>query len=239
MNKKLLAASLLALSTTLATNVHAQTEGLTQEGTVLEVNGEGLVKVLPNEVVLNFNVSDTQKDAKVARDNVEKVVREFSKNVSVAGIDDKKFVADNLYINPQYTYVKNERKFEGYNARRDVKVTLDDFTLISKVTDLALKSGINGVSGIQYSVSNSKTYNNKALELAVADAKDKANQIAKGFEMKVFGVKKVVLVDEGRPSVMYRVATPMLGAKANDADSVYSQEDIEIKQRVVVEFILK
>ncbi len=239
MSKKLLAASLLALSTTLATNVQAQTDNFIQDGTILEVNGEGLVKVLPNEVVLNFNISDTQKDAKVARDNVEKVVREFSKNVAVAGIDDKKFVADNLYINPQYNYYDNVRKLEGYNARRDVKVTLDDFTLISKVTDLALKAGINGVSGIQYSVSDSKKYNDKALELAVTDAKDKANQIAKGFDMKVFGVKKVILVDEGRQPIMYRAAAPMLSSKANDSESVYSQEDIEIKQRVIVEFILK
>ena len=150
--------SLQALSLTLAagalllsTQALADSKCSLKDGKIT-VMGTGTVKVMPDEAVLSFSVSEIKDNAAAARNSVEERVTGFITALKPLNLGENQILADNLNVFPKYSYNEGKSKLEGYSAYRVVKVTVDNLELIPKVTDLALESGINEVAGFEYQV---------------------------------------------------------------------------------------
>ena len=63
-------------------------------------------------------------------------------------------------------------------------IKVSDFALIGQLNDAAIKSGINQISGFEYTLSDKKKYEKEAAKLAIADVKDRAS-ISRWFEVKL------------------------------------------------------
>ena len=153
----------------------------------ISVTGQGEVKVMPDRATLNYRVVTTKDTPAQARAQVENTVTAFFKDIESLKLDKKAFVADSIVIMPNYKYNEQEKKQElvGYEASRNISIKVSDFALIGQLNDMALKAGVNNISGFEYSLSDKKKYEREAAKLAIADAKEQAHLLAEGFEVKL------------------------------------------------------
>lgn len=153
----------------------------------INVTGEGEVRVMPDRATLNYRVMTIKATPDEARKEVEKTVTAFSKEVESLKLDKQAFVADSIVVTASYRYDEKAKKQElvGYEASRNVSIRIADFALIGKINDMAIKSGINQISGFEYSLSDKKKHEKEAAKLAIADARERAQLLADGFEVKL------------------------------------------------------
>lgn len=210
-------------------------------GGSITVVGQGEVKVNPDRAQLHYRVSAIKDTPEEARVEVEKTVKAFSDSVATLNLGDNGFVADNISIMPRYEYNQQAKKSElkGYEAAREVNINIKDFALIGKLNDMALAAGINQIAGFNYFIENKHKYEMEAAQKAIVDAKERAQLLADGFEVKL-GQPCQLSFNERGDAVVYRNAAPRLMAAsakmAGGVDSTYSVEPLVIKTSVSAVF---
>ncbi len=208
------------------------------ENGTISVTGLGEYKAAPDQALLNFEVNAQDSTASAARTKAEAAVSAFLKALDSLKLPQGAVTADNLTVTARYSYQDGKNELIGFQGRRTVSVTLDDFSLIGAVTDLAFKNGINEAAGFTYQLKDPKAAQQQARQLAIADAKQKAQELADGFEVKL-----------GRPCQLSYGSAPiafprpmLLAARAaaptDNAAAVYTVDDLTIKAEVSAVFAL-
>ena len=174
----------LALMSALVATPMLATANPCQNGSI-EVEGYGEVLVLPDVATLGFNVKNEQKDAKVAKANVEKSVAAFIAKLENLKLNKDAVNASEFSMYSTFEYKNSKRIFTGYQVSREVKVTVNDFALIDKVIAAAIDANITDIYGFSYDISNKAKFQEQATLKAIEDAKVKAQVLAKGFNLKV------------------------------------------------------
>jgi uncharacterized protein YggE len=85
----------------------------------------------------------------------------------------------NYSINVDQDYSKGTGEVTGYTVINMVDVKITDIDKLGAIIDAAVKAGANNVGGVQFSVENMDALVQQAREQAMADAKSKAEQLAK------------------------------------------------------------
>ncbi|PMH46204.1 hypothetical protein BCU68_08835 [Vibrio sp. 10N.286.49.B3] len=117
-----------------------------------------------------------------AKKEVDDRVNQFLDGVGAFSIDEENVSASNVSTQPYYTYaIKNQKKLEGYTARRDLKITLNNLDKLNDVMDFALTVKLNEIRNIELKSSKPTELEQEAMALAVKDAKDKATALANAF----------------------------------------------------------
>ena len=213
----------------------------------IAVQGEGEVKVSPDRATLNYRVSSIKDSPEEARVEVEKTVTAFADAVATLKLGENAFIADNITIMPRYEYNQEAKKSElkGYEASREVNINIKDFSLIGKLNDMAIKAGINQIAGFQYSVEDRRKYEMEAARKAIADAKERAQLLADGFEVTLG--QPCSLSFQGNGIAVYRNAVApramLIGAAmdsaGNSVESTYSVEPMVISSSVSATFSIE
>ncbi|MGN0902099.1 MAG: SIMPL domain-containing protein [Succinivibrio sp.] len=207
----------------------------------IEVTGNGSVEVMPDLATVRFNVTSLEKNAKSSRDKTEGKASAFINSLKDLKLTEDNIIASSVTIYPVYDYSSNDKRvFLGYRTTRDITLKLTDFSFISDVVDLALKSGITEISGVSYSLKDSNKVQADADLKAINDAKDKASRFAKGFDTKLKHVCSI------RPQAHENFARPFVkgsvrllaadGANAQSAD--FTPEKVTVESSVTVVYSL-
>lgn len=245
--KNIFCASALAASLTLSHASLAQDKCNLNNG-MLTVEGTAEYVVKPDIARLNFAITKEDQDIKVARDYVENVITSFIKNLKQ--IDENlDIVADNLQLQEVYDYDRSgssdKRILRGYLASRNINVSVNNFDLISKITDIALASGINEVQSFNYDLSDihKEKATNEAIKLAVASAKTKAQTLSSSFEVNLSNACTIELkganaINPYQPRKLL-LASDTISAKNSSFSGIYNVDDIRISATVKVIYALE
>ncbi len=165
----------------------------------------------------------------------------FADAVATLKLGENAFIADNITIMPRYEYNQEAKKTElkGYEAAREVNINIKDFSLIGKLNDMAIKAGINQIAGFQYSVEDRRKYEMEAARKAIADAKERAQLLADGFDVKLGQPCRLNFNSHG--AIVYRNAAPRIMAmaaadSANSVQSTYTAEPMVVSASVSAVF---
>lgn len=164
------------------------------EGTI-SVTGTASVTATPDVASLSFVAASSGKDAKAVRSNVEQKAFILIESALKLGLKKEQIISESMSLYPVYNYNDGKRVFDGYNANREITFKISDFTLIEKLTDLALKAGIEQIGGFTYELKDSSSLKKIADANAITDAKEKALRLAQGFNVKVKGVCRISFSD--------------------------------------------
>ena len=149
---------------------------------MVNVSGEGKVKVVPDQVSLLISVeSKGQKAIDVKKENDTKIdaVLKTIKNFNIAKED---FQTQRVALNPNYDY---ERKKYNYVATQTVAVLLKDITKYDALMEALVSTGINRIDNVEFKSSKILQLQSEARKLAVKDAKSKAEDFASALGQKV------------------------------------------------------
>jgi len=203
----------------------------------IETEGVSTIEAAADMAIINVEVSVQAESAKAAKDKADSAVSQFMQRLLNADIDKKYIQSANLQLSPQYIYEqKQPPKLSGYNASRQMTVTVMNLNNVNKLLDSALVEGINRVNNIELKSSQEANIIAQARQAAIDDAKQKAQSLAKGFGEQISGVWAVRYLPQQSPQPeMYRASMKMNA----DVAQTYQQGQVTISDRVEVIFRLK
>ena len=142
----------------------------------------GEVKVVPDEVLLEFKVVSNDKAlaaAKTANDATTRAVLGLARVHAIAA---EAFKITNLTVAPDYD---DKHQFLGYEFTRSFEVTLHDFRKIEPLLEGLFKAGVDHIDTMTFRLRDQTQALVEARRQAVASAKVKAASLADLIGMKL------------------------------------------------------
>lgn len=159
------------------------TKVVTSPGQVLNTVtalGEGKHVAAPDRAEMTFGVTTQGNEAKATLDDASKRSDTLISALKKAGINAEDIQTSGVSLNPQYDY--NEGKIPritGYQASLQVRVTMKDIEKIGDIIAAASDGGATDIQGPNWTLSEDSDARAQAIEKAVADAKVRAEVMAK------------------------------------------------------------
>jgi len=178
------------------------------------VSGSGDVSVAPDVADVVLGVQITRPTVAEAQSAAATSMTAVLAAVKKDGVDAKDIVTVNLSLNPVYDYSGSSQKLIGQQYGNVVKVTVRDLTRIPAVVDDAVAAGATTIQGITFRVDNPKTASGQARQLAMQDARARADALAAAGGVSIKGVASITEVTTSTP--IYYAA----GVSADKAASV-------------------
>jgi uncharacterized protein YggE len=202
----------------------------------ISANGEGKVKVTPDQASISVTVEtkgNNAKDVKNQNDTKIDAVLKFIKKMNVAPAD---FKTERVALNPQYDY---EKKKHNYNATQTIVILLRDLGKYDELMEGLVNEGINRIDAVTFQSSKLAQYQSEARKLAMKDAKLKAEDYVSVLGQKVG--KALTITDNSQtyyPQPMYAMMRKSEAMDVNEPRETLALGEITITANVMVSFIL-
>ncbi|MBN2240004.1 MAG: SIMPL domain-containing protein [Dehalococcoidales bacterium] len=173
-----------------------------QEG--IWVTGQGEVSVTPDIATIRVGVEAQDDSVAAAREQAAAAMEEVMDALSSNGIADKDIQTDyfSIYQTSEWNRETEKEVVTGYRVVNTVTVTIRDIEKVGTVIDEVTAAGedLTRINNINFSVDDPSDYYEEARGKAMADAKEKAEQLA-----SLSGAKlgNVTYVSEGSYSTPY------------------------------------
>ena len=195
--------------------------------------GQAIVNARPDRAFVTIAAESRSKNSADAQKQNAEAMNDVLEKIAQAGVPKDAIRTIGYELQPEFDYVKGRQTFRNYVARNIVEVRLDDIDRVGIVIDAAVAGGATTISGIRFDVRNRAALERDALQQAVADARARAEAIAKGAGAVIDRIVRIeeegMLVEPPRP--MMRMA--MQGAAA-DAMTPVEPSTIEIRAAVTL-----
>jgi hypothetical protein len=183
----------------------------------LAVTGLGEAAAAPDQAMLQIGV---QADGKTAAEALKAMTARMNATIArlkSGGIADKDMQTSGLSLNPRYNYETRPQnpQIVGYTASNMLSVKLRDLSKAGTLIDAAVSDGANTLGGLSFGFANPKPLENEARADAVADAKSKAETLAKAAGVSL---GPILQIQDGyaapSPQPMYEARAMASDAKA-------------------------
>ncbi|ATC96361.1 SIMPL domain-containing protein [Pseudoalteromonas tunicata] len=166
----------------------------------ISVNGYAQVTAKPDLAIINLEVKSQQKTSLAAKQEIDQKVNQFLAGLDKFSLKTEDVSASQLATSPLIQYLDNgEQRTVGYRANRNLKVSLKDINQVSELINFALGIEIDQVNNIEFKSSQAKQYQQQASALAVQDATEQGQALAKAFSAslgKIYSINSQVQVPQ-------------------------------------------
>lgn len=148
------------------------------------VNGDGEVRVAPDEAMVRLGVVAQEESAREAQNEASRIADAILEAVAELGVGNEAIQTSQLYLTPVYEQggprqqVPTEPRIIAYRASNTVSIRLSDLTKIGPVIDAGIDNGSNQVEGVSFQVRDDRAARRDALTAAVTEAHAKAEAMA-------------------------------------------------------------
>jgi uncharacterized protein YggE len=187
MNKKTILFTLIAiLAVSLSACASAAAPGGDASVRSISVNGTGKITLSPDMAVVSVGIQTQADDAQTAVNENNTIVAEITAAMSELGIaeEDLKTINFSVYPNTRYDELGGIGDI-SYMVNNSVEVTVRDLEIIGDVLSEAVAAGANNIHGIQFDVSDREAAYAQAMELAVENARSRAEVLAGAGEVEI------------------------------------------------------
>ncbi len=151
----------------------------------VSITGEGAVTASPDMATVQVSVVTEADKANKALDANNASMSKLMKSFKDMGIKKEELATNNFSVEPKYKYVKTkdgaqEAVLVGYIVSNHLTVKVCKVEDLGKVLDTAVRDGANRVGSITFGFQNPDKLLDKARELAIADARKRAELYASG-----------------------------------------------------------
>jgi uncharacterized protein YggE len=222
---KFFATSLIALAVLLfgfrtslpaaSAEVQAQTPSTTSGDRTVTVSGTGEVTATPDTAVVTLGVTTQAESAADALSQNNTKMQSLISALKSNGVAAKDIQTSSIQLYPVYksnSSPNSQPTITGYQATNLVTVTIHDLANLGTLLDLSVQAGGNTIQGISFEVSDQTALLEDARKAAVADAQDKAQQLAT-LTGATLGNVLTIQETSGQPSpVVFRESVAMSAA---------------------------
>jgi hypothetical protein len=148
----------------------------------ISVAGEGMIKVVPDQVVITATVETKGNNAKDVKKENDKQMEAVLKTIKKMNLAPADFRTKRVSLNPIFDY---EKKKTTYNATQSVEILLRDLSKYDELMEGLVDQGINRIDNVIFQSSKVAQYQSEARKLAMKDAKLKAEDYVSVLGQKV------------------------------------------------------
>jgi uncharacterized protein YggE len=216
----------------LATLTLGQVQGLRYIGAgiaaanTISITGHGEALAVPDIATFSFSIVSDKTTVAAAQTDATAKINAVTDYLTQAGIDKKDIQTSDYSVQPQYDYIQGvcangycppgRQVLKGYEVRQTTTIKVRD---TAKAGDLLAGVGGKGateVSGLQFTFDNPTAVQTDARTKAIADAKSKADTLAKELGVSLV---RVVSFNENsggvpQPMVAYGLGGGVSASKA-------------------------
>jgi uncharacterized protein len=223
---------------------------------VITVTGTADIQVAPDEALFSIAVTKTNKDLQAAKrlndESVGKLLevsRRFS--ISPQNVQTSQITVDMKYesIRDAKTRVFSDegdeigkRVFRGYEVSKTVSVRLTDLSRFEEFFAEVLETGVSAVNSVTFETSKLRENKDKAREMAMKAAKEKASAMAAAVNQTIGRAIKVTEGTVGGPTFPnnYSSNSNTIGTGGVFTESLvtFAPGAIKIGAQVTVSFLL-
>lgn len=174
---------------------------------VISVEGKSKFEVTPDFAELQIEVVTSSEDlTEVQRENAERMNQVISALLAL-NIDRNDIQTAFFNVSPRYDYVEGKQVFRGYEVTNSITVKIEEISEVGMVIDTAIKNGANRISQLEFKLENDALYYQKALQLALQNAHEKANAITSSLRLSYMPVPiEITEETSGGPILLKSVA---------------------------------
>ena len=209
----------------------------TKQIPMINVSGEGKVKVTPDQAAITVSIETKgSKAAEVKTENDKKMdaIIKFIKKSNIAKED---FQTQRVSLYPNYDY---DKKKHSYIATQSLQILLKDLTKYDLLMEGLVDEGINRIDNVEFKSSKMIQLQSEARKLAMKDAKGKAEDYVSVLNQKV---GKAFLISDNSQVFIPQPRMYAMKSMAMDVAEVPRETlavgEIEITANVSVSFILE
>ena len=166
--------------------------GALAEEAVLKVSGTGTVYMQADRASASLGVNLTGEDLGELQQRANATVAAVIEALTEAGLDEKNISTNYIYMSPRYDYSSDMERLIGYSINNSLTISTDEIDNIGAYIDAAFAAGANTFDSISFSVSDDSEARKQALELAVKDARQKAEVIAAAAGKQLGKIEEIV-----------------------------------------------
>lgn len=198
-------------------------------------SGIGKTPASPDTAEMTFGASVRSEDSRTALEEASKLSAAINAAVKDAGVTEEDIQTANVSVYPEYSYEGDKPSVTGYRATVSVRARIRDMASIGDVIGAASAAGANEINGPAFTLTDDEEKRGEAIELAVADARVRAESMAKAAGKTVGDVLSISETGVNVP-VLYRDAK-MAGAQ--DWSVPIETGELEVSATVTVVFELE
>lgn len=140
----------------------------------ITVNGEAVVHVQPDKIVITLGIETSDPDISLAKQKNNDILRKAIAAITRCGVPEKEIQTDHLSLEPRYGDDYRRREFLGYFVRNTLVVTLTDPGRLEELVTRVLQAGVNYIHGVDFQTAGFKMHREEARKLALEAAREKA-----------------------------------------------------------------
>lgn len=219
---------------------------------MITVSGTAEIQVAPDEVVFALDVTKLNKDLQVAKrlndESVAKILeltRRFSvspQNVQTSHISvGMKYESIRDAKTKIYTHDGDEigkRVFRGYEVSTTISVRLTDLTRFEEFLTEVLKTGLSEINGVTFDTSKLRENKDKAREMAMKAAKEKATAMAAAVGQTIGKALKITEVSPAFTNLLSNANSVGMMGSSTEKLATIAPGTIKVEAQVTVSFQL-
>jgi len=206
---------------------------------LVTVSGVGIVSRAPDVAYVVFVAESRNERPGVAQRDAAAAMAKVHERLRGAGVAANALRTLSYDLSPEYEFVENRQRMNGYVARNRLEVRVDEVGRVGELVDAGVAAGETSIEGLRFDVKDRAAAQREALRLAAADAWARAEAAAAGVGR---ALDRVVLIEE--PGLATPVASREMmalrvgGVQADAAPPIVSGE-VEIRARVTLTAALR
>ena len=190
---------------------------------LMTVNGIGKVTAPPDQAVINFLINNFDIEYGSCIQILNQKVDEFFQSLKAIGVQEKQTKMSDFKVreNDEYSEDRRTRVFAGYDASYTFNLTVDlDHKLINRILNSVARTSGQVKINLRFTVRDEAALMDHALEMAVVDAKSKAQLLANASGVKL---GKIENINYGDSEPTYR-SDLMLLSTAEESTPYFSED---------------
>lgn len=204
----------------------------------VSVSGEGTVSVKPDRATVSVGAWHQADTAIEAQSRVNEIIDKATEEIRKVEAEGMVVQTSGLSLSPVYDYQRNEEpKITGYRASIMLTVRIDDIDKTGTVIDAAMKTGVNQMHGVSFSLKDDSGARRDALRKAVQDARQKAEAIADALDRPIRDLLEVSEQGVSVP-VISRGVESFRTMAADSAPTPIEAGEIEVSASVNISYSL-
>lgn len=183
---------------------------------VITTSGRGVVEAVPDMATINLGVTQQARQAGDALAATSDALRDVIERLQGAGIAARDMQTQGLSLQPVWSRQNSNsdtpRQITGFVARNGLVVRVRNLEALGGILDMVVQDGANTFNGLQFSMQDPEPAIIAARADAVADAMDKARQLADAAGVTLGPVQSISESGGGARPVMMEMASARMAA---------------------------
>lgn len=223
--------TLLILATPLASAQEDESFYYPEPQRTISTTGTGIVTVEPDMARFSVGMEARSEELKPAQDEVTEEANAITAMLTENGVEDKDIVTSSYRVDTEEKHDRNGNFVEitGYVVTMSISITVNDIDLVGTLLDESVALGADYVSSITFSVADPDPHIREARQLAIADAKLKADDYAVGSDSNLTGLFSLYESSSPQPTAREGDAVESMDAPVMAEDSeMGSSEPVQV-----------